>query len=215
MFLCIRVIFDVCACTYVFFKMTIFASLKYATVVFSLDIMLAVYWILTLIYVSARDPAGLLSGIAFALHYAGMLALATIMDEKSHSDEQSVSSSRNEGGVGEGFFQPYQDKHYPISWGVALCLAAITDTFSLVEVHFSYSEHHIEFTTYVLYTILFSLGLILTIMTFLWITIYYIAAAATIGVNFDKTQQQRVPNYSGSYNNASVTTKRATPIKLL
>ena len=154
-----------------------YSIFKYAKTVFVADSLLALYWLATLIYVSVKDHEALLSCIVFGLHYAGLLALATIMDEATpdKSDPQ-----------GDDLYDP---KHFPLSWGVALFLAAITDGFSLAEAHLAHSHGKIQEGTYYLLTVLFSLGLILTVVTFLVIVSHYAATkSARTKTGADKSE---------------------------
>lgn len=60
--------------------------------------------------------------------------------------------------------------HYPLSYGVALFVAMISDLFSLVD---AILDHEISQVTYYLYIILFAIGLCLTASSIVWSFVFY------------------------------------------
>jgi hypothetical protein len=64
--------------------------------------------------------------------------------------------------------------HYPVSYGVALFVAMISDLFSLIDIILERQDDDIEAITYYLYAILFGLGLCLTISSIAWSIIFYL-----------------------------------------
>ena len=63
---------------------------------------------------------------------------------------------------------------YPLSYGVALFVAMISDFFSLVEAFLQHENHEIGTVTYYLYVVLFSVGLFLTLSSIVWSIVFYV-----------------------------------------
>jgi hypothetical protein len=65
--------------------------------------------------------------------------------------------------------------HYPLSYGVALFVAMISDLFSLVD---AILDHEIGVVTYYLYIVLFAIGLCLTVSAIIWSFIFFMQMRA-------------------------------------
>lgn len=63
--------------------------------------------------------------------------------------------------------------NYPLSYGVALFVAMISDLFSLVDAILEHENNEIGVVTYYLYVVLFALGLCLTVSSIVWSMIFY------------------------------------------
>jgi hypothetical protein len=201
----------------------------YTRLAFVSEIFLAFYWICVLIYVSVKDHDEISIGVSFGLHYAGFIALCSLIDviteKKTNGRENkappwfgfrrskttpsyvrnvirrknektsdvyvdvggvqgrtTASSSQNDTDLfdlGTGDDQAGVDDvaktvgNYPLAYGVALFVSMISDAFSLVEVCVSNSHGTIEDVTFRLYAALFGIGLVLTVLSIIWSSIFY------------------------------------------
>lgn len=69
---------------------------------------------------------------------------------------------KNDSDIAEGW------THYPVSYGVALFVAMISDLFSFVEVILNYTHHKSDFVLFSLHASLFGIGLCLTLLSIFW-----------------------------------------------
>lgn len=176
---------------------------RYAQCIFAFELVLAIYWICVLFYVGANEAIKMIPGIIFGLHYAGFIALCTLFDEitklKAKTDRRErrnkmgpvvvVESKMGGVRIGESHLEEGNlvsdaetidakelDKsmrRFPISIGVGFFVSAISDIASLAEVILEYSHNNIDYTVYVLYTVLFTLGSFSTVSSIVWSIGFY------------------------------------------
>ena len=144
-----------------------YSTLKYANSVFWFDVILAFYWICALIYITIEDHEHLLKCIIFGFHYIGLLTLTSIIDE-----HQTKLANVNQNDTDQD--ELYAPSHFPRTWVMALFLAGITDIFSMIDIALDYHNNIVPANTFYVLIVLFALGTFITIMTFVWVTIYFV-----------------------------------------
>lgn len=89
-------------------------------------------------------------------------------EEYLFENENHISSFNTSGDL-------YEPTMYPIAWGCALFISAISDLFSVLSVYLSHKTGgNTDNTGYILLLVLYSAGLVLDVFAFVWISIYYL-----------------------------------------
>lgn len=106
--------------------------------------------------------------MVLSVEEVGSRGVGSGLQAYSYKYENNAYEGKKAEEEGRGEEEPELFGTYPLSYGTALFVAMISDLFSLVEVVLEKNHDGIGDTTYYLYTVLFGIGLCLTVSSIIW-----------------------------------------------
>jgi len=183
-----------------------YGSVIYAVWIIRAELLLFVYWVVVLAYLSTQNRLAVEGAILFAFHFASLIALCALLESMKIERLRRYEIRRrslfkiNSGGSASAAYgtvelavdEPVEDnntvadqvfpttlRRFPLEWGISVVVATTSDLFTVINLIIlkatgdTTDPKLLDNTTFSLFTVLFSLGLTVNIISLVWILVVY------------------------------------------